>query len=79
MLSLRDGDKSDGRTVYSHEVLYEHISDPEDALLLAQLAMCEKYSNELIFIFPGANYSIKTYHEELYKKALELAKKCKED
>lgn len=67
------------RRTYSYEVLYDCISDPEDALLLAQLAMCEKDDNELIFIFPGVNYSIKTNHKELYKKALELAERCKED
>ncbi len=67
----------DGRTGYPYEVLYDCISDPEDALLLAQLAMCEKDDNELIFIFPGSNYSIDKKHEKLYKEALRLAERHK--
>ena len=73
---LKMWDKYDCQTVYSYEVLYEHISDPEDALLLAQLAMCDKDDNELIFIFPGG-INIKKNHEKLYKEALRLAEKYK--
>lgn len=74
---LKRWDKYDGRTVYSYEVLYEHISDPEDALLLAQLAMCDKYDSDLIIILPGWNYSIDKKHEKLYKESLRLAEKHK--
>ena len=57
--------------------LYECIETPEDALLLAQLAMCNKREDELIAIFPGWNRSIKKYHKDEYDKALILAEKYK--
>jgi hypothetical protein len=69
--------KMDRRNNNKYEELYDCIEDPEDALLLAQLAMSNKRDDELIFIFPGWNRSIKTHHEEEYAKALLLAEKYK--
>lgn len=59
---------------YNYESLYENISNPDDALLLSQLAMSDKNDTDLIIIFPGWNYCLEK-HDILYKKALELAAK----
>jgi hypothetical protein len=55
--------------------LYRDIESQEDIDLLAQYAMCQKDPwNELIFVTPGFNRSIKENHPEQYKKAQQLAK-----
>jgi hypothetical protein len=56
--------------------LYDFIEDINDADLLAQLAMCNKRTEELIIIMPGWNRGIKDRPEE-YKKALKLAEEYK--
>ena len=66
--------KKDHDGSYKYESLYENISNPDDALLLSQLAMSDKNATDLIIIFPGWNYSLEK-HDNLYKKALELAAK----
>jgi hypothetical protein len=58
--------------------LYEFIEKITEADLLAQLAMCFKDDNELIYIMPGWNRGINRNPEE-YKKALELAEKYRHD
>ena len=62
--------------------LHGHIESYEDANLLAQLEMSRKsqrgeYYN-LIVIFPGWNVGIEN-KPDLYKKALELEEKYKEE
>lgn len=61
------------------EILYHKIPNLDDACLLAQLAMCCKDNNEVIYIAVGAgwNVGIDTYHPNHYKKAVELSKKYK--
>jgi hypothetical protein len=56
-----------------YETLYDNIKTIEEALLLAQLAMCNKEDRELIFILPGWNRGIDTRSPEEYTRALELA------
>jgi hypothetical protein len=54
--------------------LYRDIESQEDIGLLAQYAMSQKDPwDELIFITPGHNRSIKENHPEEYKKAQQLA------
>lgn len=53
-------------------ILYDYINDIKDANLLAQLAMCNKKVDELIFICAGWNEGINR-NTELYEKALQLA------
>jgi hypothetical protein len=61
-----------------HTVVYEHIDNIDDALLLAQLAMNNKTNiDELIFITPGWNKGIEKSYPEAYKRALELAEEYK--
>ena len=57
--------------------LYDDIASFEEAVLLSQLAMCDKKDDELIFILPGWNIGINKNHKEDYKKSLLLAKKYK--
>ena len=59
-------------------ILYDCIDDIKKADLLAQLAMCNKKVNELIFICAGWNRSIDR-DSELYGKALELAVEYKSE
>jgi len=59
-------------------ILYDCIEDIQKADLLAQLAMCNKTINELIFICAGWNRSINRY-SELYDKALKLAVEYKSE
>lgn len=53
-------------------ILYDCIDNIQDADLLAQLAMCNKRVDDLIFICAGWNRSIDR-QSELYKTALQLA------
>ena len=59
------------------EYLYEYINDINDAELLAQLAMENRYREGLIIIFPGHNRGIRSKGGEEYERALNLAKKYK--
>ena len=62
-----------------HTVLYDSIETIEEADLLAQLAMSNKYyTNDLIFINAGWNRDIKS-SPELYNRALELAEEYKSE
>lgn len=65
---------------YTRICLYDYISDMNDVELLAQLAMSQRDSDydELIYIMPGSNRSIKRNPEE-YQKALELAEQYKNE
>ena len=56
--------------------LFYGIEDIQKADLLAQLAMCHKDNDEVIYISPGWNRGI-NQDKELYNKALELAKEYK--
>lgn len=48
-----------GNKEYTYRTLYEFIDNPDDAYILAQLAMSERENtDELIFIFPGMNIDI---------------------
>lgn len=71
--------KMDRSNHNKYKELYENITKPEDAVLLAQLAMCDKQDHELIFIFPGYNKSINKYHRDEYTRALMLAEIYKVD
>jgi len=63
----------------THTVLYDCIETIEEADLLAQLAMENKYyTDELIFISAGWNRGIKS-DSELYNRALKLAEEYKSD
>jgi hypothetical protein len=57
------------------ETLYNNIPTMEEAVLLSQLAMCNKENHELIYILPGWNRGIDTRSPEEYTRALELANK----
>ena len=63
----------------THVVLYECIETMEEAEILAQFAMCNKRTEELIFITPGWNRSIDRYDPELYNRALQLAEEYKRE
>ena len=55
------------------ECLFEHIPTWEEADLIAQYAMCMRFSyDDVIFIFPGWNRSIDK-NSELWMKANKLA------
>jgi len=63
----------------THTVLYDSIETIEEADILAQLAMSNKYyTNDLIFISAGWNRDIKS-DSYLYNKALELAEEYKRE
>lgn len=53
-------------------ILYDYIDNIEEADLLAQLSMCNKEVDELIFICAGWNRGINK-DSELYEKAIQLA------
>jgi len=55
-------------------ILYDCINDIVEADLLAQLSMCNKEVDELIFICAGWNRGINK-NPELYEKALQSAEK----
>ncbi len=55
-------------------VVYEFVESAEDAMLLSQLAMLQKQSEEIILIAPGSNKGIDK-NPELYSKALRLAQR----
>jgi len=59
-------------------ILYDCIEDIQKADLLAQLIMCNKTTNELIFICAGWNRGINK-DSELYDKALKLAVEYKSE
>jgi hypothetical protein len=64
--------------IQTYTILYDCIDNIQDADLLAQLAMCNKNINELIFICAGCNRGIND-NQTLYNKALELAKEYKNE
>jgi len=62
-----------------YTILYDCIETIEEADLLAQLAMENKYyTDELIFISAGWNRGIKS-DPELYNRALQLVEEYKSD
>ena len=63
----------------THTILYDCIETIEEADLLAQLAMENKYyTDELIFISAGWNRVIKS-DSEVYNRALKLAEEYKRE
>lgn len=67
--------KMDSSNNNSLVALYEFITNPEEALLLAQLAMCDKKDCEIIVISPGWNMGLDKGHTDAYETALMLDRK----